>query len=76
MDFLPDSGEGFGRKSGATDDEEKSQDALAAFKAKVALATIKSEKTLSELAQQFDVHANGVGAWIVQRSELGKGPPQ
>jgi transposase len=28
----------------------------ATFKAKVALAAIKGEKTLSELAEQFDVH--------------------
>ena len=31
-----------------------------AFKAKVALADIKGEKTLSELAQQYDVHANQI----------------
>jgi transposase-like protein len=30
----------------------------ATFKAKVALTAIKGEKTLSELAEQFDVHAN------------------
>jgi transposase len=30
----------------------------AAFKAKVALVAIKGEKTLTELAEQFDVHAN------------------
>jgi transposase len=29
-----------------------------AFKAKVALAAIKGDKTLVELLEQFDVHAN------------------
>jgi len=38
-----------------------------AFKAKVALAAIKGEKTLSELAQQFDVHPNQIMTW---RSQL------
>ena len=34
-----------------------------AFKAKVALAAIKGDKTLAELAQQFDVHPNQVTSW-------------
>jgi len=41
----------------------------AAFKAKVALATLKGEKTLSELAEQFDVHANQITQWKSQLLE-------
>ena len=41
----------------------------AAFKAKVALAAIKGEKTLSELAQLFDVHANQITGWKTQLLE-------
>jgi transposase-like protein len=37
-----------------------------AFKAKVALAAIKGEKTLAELATLFDVHANQITTWKAQ----------
>jgi transposase-like protein len=36
------------------------------FKAKVALAAIKGEKTLAELAQLYDVHPTQVTAWKAQ----------
>ena len=34
-----------------------------AFKAKVALAAIKGDRTLADLAEQFDVHPNQIQEW-------------
>jgi transposase len=39
------------------------------FKSKVALAAIKGDKTLAELAQQFDVHPNQITQWKTQLLE-------
>ena len=39
------------------------------FRAKVALAAIKGEKTLAELAQQYDVHPNQITAWKAQLAD-------
>ena len=49
------------------------------FKAKVAVAAIKGEKTLIELAQDFDVHPNQIKQWRDQLLEgatgvFGHGP--
>ena len=40
-----------------------------AFKAKVALAAIKGDKTLADLAQQFGVHPNQITQWKSQLQE-------
>ena len=41
----------------------------ATFKAKVALAAIKGEMTLAQLAEHFDVHANQITTWKAQLQE-------
>ncbi len=39
------------------------------FKAKVALSALKGDKTLAELAEQFDVHPNQISEWKQQLQE-------
>ena len=39
------------------------------FKSKVALAAIKGDRTVVELAQQFDVHPNQITQWKTQLLE-------
>ena len=37
-----------------------------AFKAKVALAAVKGDRTLAELSERFDVHPNQITMWKAQ----------
>ena len=39
------------------------------FKAKVALAALKGDRTLAQLAEQFDVHPNQITSWKAQLEE-------
>lgn len=41
----------------------------ASFKAKVAVAALKDDKTLAELAEKFDVHASQITQWKTQLLE-------
>jgi transposase len=65
VDFLPEGGEDR-RGSGESMTKRARRNHTPAFKAKVALAAIKGEKTLAELAQVFDVHPNQITNWKAQ----------
>ena len=43
--------------------QRKRRNHSSAFKSKVALVAVKGERTLAELAEQFDVHPNQIQDW-------------
>jgi transposase len=57
----------------SNDDRRPRRNHTAAIKAKVALAALKGDKTLAELSQQFDVHANHITEWKTRLAEGASG---
>jgi transposase len=66
VEFLPDSGHAGASESGATMKRRPRRNHTPAFKAKVALAAIKGDRTIVQLAEQFDVHPNQITQWKAQ----------
>ena len=66
MEFLPDRGHAVARESGETMTGRPRRNHTPALKAKVALAAIKGDRTLAQLAEQFDVHPNQITSWKAQ----------
>jgi transposase len=63
--------------------KRKRRNHSASFKAKVAVAAIRGDKTLAELSEQFDVHQNQIQDWrrklldqANQVFERGGSPPE
>jgi len=53
-------------ESGETMSRRPRRNHTPAFKAKVALAAIKGERTIAQLAEQYEVHPNQVTSWKTQ----------
>jgi transposase len=66
VEFLPDGGHAVARESGETMSRRPRRNHTPAFKARVALAAIKGDRTLVELAEHFDVHPNQITSWKAQ----------
>ena len=66
MEFLPDGGHAVPSESGETMSRRPRRNHTPGFKAKVALAAVKGDRTLAELAEQFDVHPNQITSWKAQ----------
>src|SRR5262249_49850444 len=63
---LPDGRHAVACESGETMSRRPRRNHTPAFKAKVALAAIKGDRTVAQLAEQFDVHPNQVTSWKAQ----------
>jgi transposase-like protein len=66
VEFLRDGGHAVARESGEIMNRRPRRNHTPAFKAKVALSAIKGDRTLTQLAEQFDVHPNQITSWKAQ----------
>ena len=66
MEFLPDSGQAVPANQERRCYRRPRRNHTPAFKAKVALAAIKGDRTLAQLAEHFDVHPNQITTWKAQ----------
>jgi transposase len=66
VEFLPEDGHAVPIASGEIMSRRPRRNHAPGFKAKVALAAIKGERTLAELAEQFDVHPKQITTWKAQ----------
>ena len=66
MEFLPDSGHAGACEFRSDDEQTSARNHTPAFKAKVALAAVKGDRTIAQLAEHFDVHPNQITAWKAQ----------
>ncbi len=65
-----------GREMEQEHDEKEAAESLAGIQGQVAIAALKGDKTLAELAQQFDIHPNQITDWksqLLERSAAGFG---
>src|SRR3981081_1157109 len=69
VELLPDSGHAVPSESGETMNRRPRRNHTPTFKAKVALAALKGDRTLAQLAAQFDVHPNQITSWKAQLEE-------
>ena len=63
VEFLPDSAHGCARESGDSMKRRPRRNHTPACKAKVALAAIKGDRTLTQLSDQYDIHVNQITTW-------------
>jgi transposase len=66
VEFLPDGRHADVCESGATIQRRPRRNHTPAFQAKVALAAVKGDRTLAQLAEQFDVDPNQITSWKAQ----------